>query len=156
MPLAPIPEFQRALAELKHFDSAPTKENRERLKQVYRNLCKPTSADGPREYGYTAVGEVYNGLVRIIHRALFKRDSVLNAVTQYFCEARWCAIRDARTFAENRGVDFAQAALTAEHAIHDTLNQEMANHIEAARRKYILGIPEDKPEVLETIDCGVF
>jgi hypothetical protein len=92
LPLAPLPEFKLALEYLEWYDREPTKANRKRLMKVYRDLLKGRRYSR-RAYGYTAVGEFYNGLVHILGRTLLHPDEVCSSSVAYFAEAHWCAAR---------------------------------------------------------------
>lgn len=89
--LAPLPEFKDAIAMLEMFDMEPTEENRADLENVYRLLIDERTR---REYGYTAIGEFYNGLTHILACVLEDPDSILSSSVQYFAEAAWCAGHD--------------------------------------------------------------
>jgi hypothetical protein len=91
--LAPLPEFQDAIAMLEIYDGEPTEENREDLKRVYRKL---TTKRTRRDYGYTAVGEFHAGLTHTLACVLFNPSSVSSSSVQCFAEACWCAGRALR------------------------------------------------------------
>lgn len=93
LPLAPLPEFKDALAELKLYDQ--NLESREELMRTLRTL-KTGLGDPRRAYGYTAVGCFYSGLLHIISASLMASGKVSSCSSFQFEEAFYCAARDAR------------------------------------------------------------
>ncbi len=55
----------------------------------YSRLC----ANVRRDYGYTSVGQFFEGLKNIIHQTLFSPDYVPSSATQYFAETAYCAAK---------------------------------------------------------------
>ena len=93
--LAPLPEFKEALNVFEYYDKNPSSERLECLRKVYRKLAADKSTR-ITNYGYTAVGEIYLGLLHIIWLALHPTQSCMSSDTQRFEEAAWCAARDIR------------------------------------------------------------
>jgi hypothetical protein len=121
LPLAPLPEFKNALGVLEWYDREPTKANRKRLMKVYRDLRKGRRSR--RAYGYTAVGEFYNGLVHILAMTLLHPGEVHSSSVVYFQEAHWCAARDLRISTAFDWAEDKASRLASERywKIHDEL-----------------------------------
>lgn len=115
--LAPLPEFKDVIALLEMYDAEPSDENRADLEAAYNALVDERTR---REYGYTAVGEFYSGLVHILECVLFSPDSVWSSSVQYFTEACWYAGRAIRCGSHPRD-DFAGRAQHGEYKWQDAL-----------------------------------
>ena len=146
--LAPLPEFKDALAVLEHYDEDPTEENREWLKEVYRSL---TAKKTRREYGYTAVGEFYRGLVHIFYYTLYKTENVMSASGQAFTEAAYCAGCALRC-------DTAFQCDAEVHSIGSVAQQEAYEWQDALYRKLFdeKEVPASPTASVPVIDAGSF
>jgi hypothetical protein len=86
--LAPLAEYHNAIAALENYrDGFGTRGD---LKRVYREIHKGYN-NKTLFYGYTAVGEIYLGLLSVLYSTLHPRGIVSSCDCQRFCEARYCA-----------------------------------------------------------------
>jgi hypothetical protein len=118
--LAPLPEFVDAIAVLEAYDESPDEDNLDWLKEVYEAL--KSDKQTRRDYGYTAVGEFYNGLLSVIEHTIEGIDVISMSETTYFAEAAWCA---GRAINRDPWKDVAGAALRREHDFQEKLFNEL-------------------------------
>lgn len=86
--LAPLPEFRAAVGALELFQEAD--DRRKCVERVYKDLSRRKKAR-MREYGYTALGEIYVGFIRILYRTLHPANEITNGDCQGFVEAHYLA-----------------------------------------------------------------
>lgn len=125
LPLAPLPEFRAAIENLECFRDGII--DRGKLAKIYRRL----SAGRKRKeafYGYTALGEIYRGLLGILYSTLHPRNEIWSCDCQRFVEARFLAAETV-TPPSHYGCDWAFKVM---HAEYDYQEQE---------HKRIFGIP---------------
>jgi len=118
--LAQLPEFKDAIAVLEAYNESPDEDNLDWLKEVFEGL--KSDEHTRRDYGYTAVGEFYRGLLHVIERTIVGIDSVSTTDTFRFAEAAWCAGHAINSDAFN---DVAGSALRSEQSFQNALYQKL-------------------------------
>jgi hypothetical protein len=87
--LAPLPEFLDVVAVLRMYRDG--RASRRDLKRVYKNLRSGKNMK-LAVYGYSTVGEIYRGLLGILHDTLHPTLQIWNGHCRQFAEARYCAV----------------------------------------------------------------
>ena len=92
---APLPEFEGAIEVLEQYDASPDgcegEDTRGWIEDVYTDLKNDELSR--RDYGYTAVGQFYAGLLRIFELVLSGPEIVSLSDPYLFTEAAYCAAR---------------------------------------------------------------
>ncbi len=92
---APLPEFEGAIEVLEQYDASPDgcegEDTRGWVEGVYTDLKSDELSR--RDYGYTAIGQFYSGLLRIFELVLLGPEIVSLSDPYLFTEAAYCAAR---------------------------------------------------------------
>jgi hypothetical protein len=88
LPLAQLPEFVYAIEYLEGFRDGYV--TRKRLAKIYRDLNARRKWKEVR-YGYTPIGEIYKGVLRILSCTLHPYHGISSSDCQPFVEARFLA-----------------------------------------------------------------
>jgi hypothetical protein len=120
--LAPLAEFKNAMDWLKQYDHAPTPANRKSLERAYLCLVRV-----PDVFGYSAVGEVYHGLRRVLYETLHNRDGWASWSCQHFAEAKYCA---AAVAFSNNLKHAPDDALSAERDVQEKIYLELFDKLQ--------------------------
>ncbi|SRR5258706_5660088 len=149
--LAPLKPFRDALNTLKHYDQYPTVYNHGLLVGAYLTL-----KELPDEFGYSSVGQVFEGLKSILYHALFKRDERPSWAVQPFCEAKYLAALSVWKTMQHDMKWEPTAVLHAEdehqHQIGEQLINEFYARYKDSNEEYLKSL---KPAVLtEAVKCS--
>jgi hypothetical protein len=87
--LAPLPEFRGAIAALECFQESGD-DRRKYVAASYKELSRGKKAR-MREYGYTALGEIYICFLQILWATLHPKNNIWSGDCQRFVEARYLA-----------------------------------------------------------------
>jgi hypothetical protein len=111
--LAPLPEFLDVVAVLRMYRDGHA--SRSDLKRVQKNLRLGKNMK-TAAYGYSAVGEIYRGVLGILYNTLHPKLEMWSGDCQRFAEACYCAANTIDTpEIENDGRPLADVVMQAEY-----------------------------------------
>jgi hypothetical protein len=92
---APLPEFEGAIEVLEQYDASPDGCEGEDTRGWIEDVCTELKSDEltRRDYGYTAIGQFYAGLLHIFELVLSGPEIVSLSDPYLFAEAAYCAAR---------------------------------------------------------------
>ena len=129
--LAPLPEFKKALEDLESLRDRNLK-NTTPLKKVYQDLNRGHKVK-MSYYGYTAVGEIYLGLLRVLYRTIHPQDEIWNSDCQNFVEA--CYLAAGHVSPSDKMLDWSSYAQKEENDWQDKKYHEIFDAYGAAVNK---------------------